>query len=159
MPYILGSISGTANCKRDICIMAPATIANVAAPSAATDGVPVYNTLATNRGADNGVAFGAQPPRVCTLLIKGTATAAEVLVGTFTLWGYHRASATWYEIPVNGGTTITPVAMAETDTDKITYQAQVNNLGHFERVALQLAAIGGAGASFEAWLVTSQESF
>ncbi len=155
MAYTLGSVVSDTN-KRSICIMAPATIANVAAPSASTAGVVGYNPggAAGDGGADSGHSYRNRDARESTLLITGTCTAGQTLVGTFTLWGYHVPSADWYEIPVNGGTAITPVALAESDTDKITFQQRFSNLGHYDRLALQLASIGGTGASFQAWLVT-----
>ncbi len=81
-------------------------------------------------------------------------TTATALAGTFTLWGYLAASTRWYEIPVNGGTAITPTATAETQTDIITLRERFTNLGHFDRIALSVTTITGSGASFEAWLVT-----
>lgn len=76
------------------------------------------------------------------------------LAATLTLWGYLAASQRWYEIPTNGGTPITPVALAETGTDLITLVERFYNLGHFDRIGLQVAGVAGTGASFEAWLVT-----
>jgi len=79
-----------------------------------------------------------------------------MLVGTFILWGYLAAVDAWFEIPLNGGTALTPTALAETSSDQINFQQQIMNLGHYDRVALELASIGGGGATFDAWLVTAQ---
>jgi hypothetical protein len=150
----LGTVSTKYDTKRSVCIMATGTIANVAAPTLATDGVAGYPGSLLS--SDEGCCFSQRDARESTLLIKGRCTAAEVLVGTFTLWGYHVESAAWYEIPVNGGTVGTPVALAETSPDQINFQQRFTNLGHYDRIALELAAIGGAGATFEAWLVTGR---
>lgn len=155
----LGTIKGWGNVVRSICVMPTATVANVAAPALATDGVLLYQDSRNLAVANNGLAFPNKPPRAVTLTISGTVTAGQVLVGTFTLWAYHPGLAKWIEIPVNGGTAITPVAMAETDTDIITYSQSFENVFmHYSRVALQLAGIGGAGASFEGWLTTALET-
>ncbi len=137
--------------------MAGAT-ANVAAPTAATDGYQMYPAGASEvmSASTKGHAYAGRPPLHSTLMIKGRVTAGQVLVGTFTLWGYLAAADAWFEIPVNGGTAVTPTALAETSTDQINFQQQFTNLGHYDRVALELAGIGGTGAAFDAWLVTSQ---
>jgi hypothetical protein len=87
-----------------------------------------------------------------------TATALAYTTGalaaTLTLWGYLAASRRWYEIPTSTGTAVTPAALAETGTDTITLVQRFLNLGHFDRIGLEVASIVGTGASFEAWLVT-----
>ncbi len=149
----VGANKTVSNAKKATCLM-DASVANVAAPTLATDGVAMY------AGPVEGVlveghAFGSRPPLHSTLCIKGRVTAGQTLVGTFTLWGYLAAADAWFEIPVNGGSVITPDDIAETSTDQINYQQQFTNLGHFDRIALELASIGGTGATFSAWLVTS----
>ncbi len=159
MPYVLGSLVTKYGGKRQICIMAPGTAANVAAPTLATDGIAVFSSpkFVPTEEALCPPGYGAGH---CTLLIKGTATGGA-LAGTFTLWGYDAASTCWYELPVNGGTPITPVALAETDTDKITFTQLFsvlnNHVTHFDRLALQLAGIAGTTPAFEAWLVVDGE--
>ena len=161
MSNTLGQVESFGNCVRTVCIMAP-TVADVAAPTVEADGIDVYPTRAGKRVAgvqvDDGLCFPSTPSMNATLMIKGTCTAGQVLVGTFTLWGYHPQLG-WLEIPVNGGTAVTPVALAETETDKITFVQQFTNLGHYKKLALQLASIGGGGASFEAWMTNAQEAY
>ncbi len=146
----LGQTKGNGS-KKSVCLMAPATT-NVAAPTLATDGVPVYPS--DSYLTDDGHMFRNRPARKSTLLIKGDVTAGQILVGTFTLWGHDSLIDAWFEIPLNGGTTVTPVALAETDSDVIRFQQSIDNLCHYDRVALQLSGIGGTGATFEAVLVT-----
>lgn len=138
-----------------------AATANVAAPTLTdnTEGVPCYATkteLARGEGADKGVCFFGRDAGESTLMIKGRVTAGQVLVGTFTLWGYLTEAQAWFEIPVNGGTAVTPVALAETSSDQINFQQRFNNLGHYDRLALELSGIGGAGATFDAWIVSGR---
>lgn len=157
MVATLGQISGAANAKRSVCLLPPTT-ANTAIPSAVTDGIACYPDP-RNINSDQGHCYLGQAAKESTLMVHATVTAGQVLVGTLTLWGYLAASGQWYEIPTNGGTKVTPVAFAETDTDRITHVERFLNLGHFDRLCLQLTAIGGTGASFEAWLTTAQESY
>lgn len=144
----------TNNLKKAFCLMAGAT-GNVAAPTLSTDGFPNYPTR-TEGPMTNGCCYPGRPAVYSTIMIKGRCTAGQVLVGTFTLWGYLAACDAWFEIPLNGGTAISPAALAETSSDQINFQQQLMNLGHYDRLAVELAAIGGAGATFDVWLVTAQ---
>lgn len=148
----LGDNTTVSNVKKATHIMA--ATANVAAPTLATDGVAMYPSNSQTPQVQ-GHSFGGRPPLYSTLCIKGRVNAGQVLTGTFTLWGYLAVANAWFEIPVNGGTVVTPVALAETSSDQINYQEQFMNLGHFDRVALELSGIGGTGATFDAWLVTA----
>ena len=155
MPNVLGSVTSWGNVAKSVCILAPATTANNAVPSAVDAGIPVYPDPKT--GNSTGHAYPNTPPRKSTLVVKGVVDAGQTLVGTFTLWGYHPVLG-WIEIPTNGGTAVTPVALAETETDKITFFQQYEDLGHYKRLYLQLTGIGGTGASYEAWLTTALEA-
>jgi len=152
----VGTVGGNAT-KRSIVMMSAAT-GNVAKPATSTAGVACYRTpqQAMDDQTDQGFCFMGRDSGQATLMIKGRVTAGQTLVGTFTLWGYLAEADNWFEIPVNGGTAVTPVALAETDTDAINYQQRFENLGHYDRLALELAAIGGTGATFDAWLVTGR---
>jgi hypothetical protein len=97
-------------------------------------------------------------PTISTLAIRSTA-GSGTMVGTFTLWGYLTASDSWYEIPVNGGTAVTPVALAETESDRITFVETFDSLGSFDRLYLELSSVGGTGTTFEAFLITPATSF
>lgn len=85
-----------------------------------------------------------------------TATAlahtSAVIVGTFTLWGYLEATNCWHAITVNGGS-----ALAENGSDTIGFTQTYTQLGCFDRLALQLASIGGTGSLFTAFLVTARK--
>jgi hypothetical protein len=100
------------------------------------------------------------------LLSAGDAFAATalvyttaVVVATLTLWGYHPVLGAWIEIPTNAGTAVTPIALAETDTDVITFNQKFTYLGHFSRLACQLASVGGAGTVVEAWLTCFSDEY
>lgn len=153
MSLTVGQIQSKSNAKKAVVIMAAQT-GNTGAPSASTDGIPAYPT--NQIAADDGHCYAADAAMYSTLLIKGRCTAGQTLVGTFTLWGYDSLLDAWFEIPVNGGTAVTPVALAETSADQINFQEQFMNLGHYDRLFLELASIGGGGATFDAALVTQR---
>ena len=157
MASALKDVTGWGNCVRSICVMAAGTTANVAAPTLSTDGVAVLPEARLD--GENALGFPNVPSQAATLAVRATVTAGQTLVGTLTLWGFHPGLNAWVEIPANGGTGVTPIALAETDTDVITFFQTFANLGHWKRVALQLSSIGGTGASFEAWLTTSPEAY
>lgn len=154
----LGDVKST-DTKRSIRMLEDDTTANVAAPAAATDGVPCYITRAqmmNGDSSDKGAFYFGRDALYSTLMIKGRVTAGQTLVGTFTLWGYLAEADAWFEIPVNGGTAILPVEIAETSSDQINFQQRFENLGHYDRLALELSGIGGTGATFNAFLVTGR---
>jgi len=147
----VGTVTPAANCKRAVCLMTAQT-ANTSIPTAATDGIPNYPTR-VGAETDDGACYAVTHAEASTLLIHNSAGSGTV-AGTFTLWGYLAASGAWYEVPVNGGTAVTPVALAETDTDLVTHREVFEHLGHFDRLCLQLTGVSGTDTAFDAWLVT-----
>lgn len=150
----VGDVKVRANCKREIVLMTGQT-ANTAVPTAATDGVPAYPSKAVY-SVDTGAFYSGEPPDRSELIIYSTA-GSGTMVGTFTLWGYNESAGVWIEIPVNGGTAVTPVALAETDTDAIRFRQEFTNLGAYDRLALQLTGVGGTATAFEARLITCRK--
>ncbi len=150
----LGNVNNRSNSRRDVELLSGAT-ANVAAPTLATQGVPMYQPgrMAAN-APDAGVNYPGQPLRSHRLYIAGTVTAGQTLVGTFTLWGWLETAQAWFRVPVNAGT-----PLAETGNDVIGYTELINGLSHFDRLAISLDAIGGTGASFSAWIGGHAETF
>lgn len=151
MANTVGLVVGAANCKRSICLMT-AQVANNTAPTLATDGVPAY-PVNTVYGTTTGAFYSVEFPDVNTLTIAGTGTTPS---GVFTLWGYLTAQATWFPIQVNAGAAVTGAAVTYTQTFGPGATTQVA-LGHFDRIALQIASISGAGATFEAFLTTARK--
>lgn len=127
-----------------------AQTANTGAPSGAAAGVPNYPT--NKIVADDGACFAASAAPSSTLMISSSA-GSGVMTGTFTLWGYLAATGVWYPIKVNGGAAI---AELTTPGDTIRYSERFLDLGHYDRLALELAAVGGTATAFEAWLVTAR---
>ena len=152
----LGDVKTRSNCKKDIVLLAAAT-GNNSAPASASAGIAMYEVDKIGHTSSifkDGANFPHQPVSKHRLCIKGTVDAGQTLVGTFTLWGYLESASAWFQVKVNGGS-----ALAETGTDTIGYSEVFDLLSAFDRVYLQIASIGGTGASFDAWLVTCQEAF
>lgn len=153
---------GNSNSCRTICLMtgqtantgqpADAVIAMGAAPTAGT-GVPNYPNLRAAGDSDIGACFAGLSADFSTLVISSTAGSAT-MAGTFTLWGYLAASGKWYPVKVNGGTALAELAVPG---DTIRYAERFQNLGHFDRLYLELAAVGGTATAFEAFLTTARQ--
>jgi hypothetical protein len=153
----VGDVScGAGNSKRAVCLMIAQT-ANTGAPSLATEGVSNYPGRSLY-SADEGACFTGLCALDSTLVIASTA-GSGTMAGTFTLWGYMVGPNKWFPIAVNAAaaTPNTPVALAETAADEIRYQQQFRDLGHYDRLFLQLASVGGTATAFEAWLATGSE--
>lgn len=135
-----------ANCKKDICLVA-ALVADNGAPSAATDGVALYETNKLGQGGtvfENGANFPHHPASKHRLFIDGGTTPSATAV----LWVYHASSAKWYRQPL----TVTTNLFA-TDT---TYSQMVEGLSWADRVYLQVDWTAG---SITAWLTAVEEAF
>lgn len=149
MATAVGDIKGASNIKRSICLMTGQT-SNTGAPPSATAGLNTYPDP-NNYSSESGCFFAVEYPELSTLTIHSTA-GSGTMVGTFTLWGYLNGPGQWFPIKVNGGT-----ALAETSSDDIQYQEGFTRLGHFDRLYLDLEAVGGTATAFEAWLTTARK--
>lgn len=151
----VGDVKGGGNAKKSVCLMTAQT-ANTNAPTdaaeatvkVATGVVPVFPT--SKVVADDGHCYMGCPATKSTLHISSSA-GSGTMTGTFTLWCYLTATGVWYPKTVNGG-----AAIAETASDKIRYSQSFDDLGHYDYLFLELAAVGGTDTAFEAWLTTSR---
>lgn len=115
-----------------------AAIATTSAPSAATDGValPGLTDLAT-------------------LFVYSTAGSGTMTVTT-RLWGYNSQVAKWFPVGTGAdatkGTINEGAATGETGTDVIAHAEPIQGLRAFQRVALQVTAIGGTNTAVSAVL-------
>ena len=152
MATAVGDVLSTNNTKRAVCLMT-GQLTNNGAPSGATAGVPCYPDPSLAPGAnDSGHCFTGRDARESTIVIRSTA-GTGTMVGTFVLWGYLATVNEWFPIKLNAGT-----ALAEYSSDKILYREYVLGLGHFDRLYLELQAVGGTGTAFEAWAITGLSS-
>ncbi len=157
MSNTLGQVKATKNATRTICLLA-GTLAVNGAPSGATAGVPTYADN-TNYTSDEAVCFMGNSAREAAIFIGSTA-GSGTMTGTFRLWGYHAASGFWYPIGTGADGTkgqLNAVAAAgETGTDVVRHVEPVYLCGLFDRLYLEITAIGGTLTTFEAWLTTAR---
>lgn len=119
-----------------ITLLSAATATN-SAPSAATDGAAI--------------------PHLCdyaTILLKSTAGSGTMTV-TCKLWGYNTQQAAWYPLGTHAtaaskGLLNEANAIAETSADGIKHAEQVQGLRSFQRLYLEITAIGGTSTAITA---------
>lgn len=144
-----GGTSGSSGAKRSVCLLAAATAAN-GVPALATAGVPAYPTAAMY-GASTGAFYGGEAPERSTLNVH--TTGGSTPSATFRLWGYSIAAATWYVVKaINAGAAVTAPAGV---TDQ-RYSEVLTDLGHFDRLYLEILTVSGAGTGIEAWLTSAR---
>lgn len=117
-----------------------------AAPSAATDGVET-----------NSLKVGGNVPDAATIVVQSTAGSGSMTV-TLKLWGYDTDSAKWSPVGtnataankglLNGGAAIPEGPVADT----INHRELFFYLGHFDRLFLEVTAIGGTATAVSAWI-------
>ena len=144
----LGTVSTIEGDLVAIEILASATATN-SPPSGASAGVSVDAIKA---------AFGGILPDEVSLRIASTAGSAS-MTATFKLWGYHGSPITQWTACgtgagaskglINGGAAVDEGPVADT----IAHAEPVTSLAHFQRIYLEITAIGGTSTAVTAWLV------
>lgn len=135
-----------------IVLLAPATATN-GKPSGASAG------LATSKLYD---AFGKWPA-VVTIGIYSTA-GSGTMTATCRLWGYVATVAGGKWLPCGPGADTTKgilnltAAIGESDTDKLAHSETLDLPNHFERLYLEVTAIGGTSTSITAELIVGRDS-
>lgn len=158
MAIAVGDIRYIGNCTRTICLMTGQTAnsgqpTDVAADAGSAQGVPNYPDRTSQLILDTGACMAGLPAEQSTLAISSTA-GSGVMVGTFTLWGFLKQSGKWYPIKVNGGAALAELA---SPGDTIRYTERFLGLGHWDRLYLELSAVGGTATAFEAYLTTAKQ--
>ena len=147
------------NAKREVVLLSGVQAVNNA-PSGATAGIPVHGP----RGyadADSGVSFPSKPALKTVLMAKGVGSGGTVTM-TLRLWGYSEALAVW--MPLGTGTDADKgklnagAAIGEVGTDVALHAERIEDLGCFDRVYLEVTAIGGTSTTVSAILVTPARS-
>jgi hypothetical protein len=125
------------------------------ASATATNSVPSGTSAGLSVQDDIKPAFGGVVPDLMTLSLVSTAGSATMTV-TARMWGFLAAAAVW--VPVGTGPDATKgvinggVAIGETGADLIRHSETVAYLGHFQRVYLEITAIGGTSTAVTARL-------
>jgi hypothetical protein len=131
-------------------MLASATAVN-SPPSGASAGISV-NDLSI---------FGIPPARM-VLAIASTA-GSGTMTATFRLWGYLPVGGgLWLPLGPGGDTTKGIVnlgaAVGETSADSIRHAEVIENPGSFQRLYLEITAIGGTSTAVTAWFVVRKGS-
>lgn len=99
-------------------------------------------------------------PQKGALVIASTA-GSGTMTATFRLWGkLPVASGIW--VPLGPGADATKgvlntgSAIGETGTDTLRHSEMVENLGMFERLYVEITAIGGTSTAVTAWMVVQR---
>ncbi len=142
----IGDVTGVGNGEvKAVELLASATATN-SPPSGASAGLPV-NTLAQ---------FGAAPDRAA-LVIASTA-GSGTMTATFRLWGrLPIGGGLWFPLGPGTdalkGTLNLETAIGETGADTLRHSEVIENLGLFDRLYLEITAIGGTSTAVTAWVV------
>lgn len=134
--------------SKEIELLASATGTN-SPPSGAAAGIAINDAR----------LYGKNPDRA-RLIIYSTA-GSGTMTATFRLWGYSAAGSVW--VPVGTGTgaakgTVNAgAAIDETGTDAIRHSELVELWGHFDRLYLEITAIGGTATAVTAQLLIAPE--
>jgi hypothetical protein len=143
----LGDITPIGNGEtKAIELLASATATN-SPPSGSSAGI-AWNDIV------GGFGFS---PEALTLAIASTA-GSGTMTATFKLWGYiPMASGKWLPLGPGGDTTKGTIndgtAIGETSADSIVHCEPVDLAGHFQRLYLEITAIGGTATAVTAWLI------
>ncbi len=146
----IGDVKFYANSKRSVCMVTAA--AAIAVPALATDGVPNYpDPVRSVYGAsDSGACYGAFSAKQSTVNVHSVGGATPT--AKMNLWGYQTCSGIWYLIKnLNNG-----AAIAASSTGQIQYAEQIQNLGHYDRLALEINTASGLGTGLECWITTDR---
>lgn len=130
----------------------------------ATNGVPTAGSatvgFALKSGKDaGGVNRSIPPDGQCAIVVESTA-GSGTMTATLKLWVYSDAVGEWVPLGTNAtaadkgklneGNAIAEFAAV---ADRLLHTELVNGLAHYERVYLEVVAIGGTGTAIDAWLI------
>lgn len=131
-------------------------VVEILASATATNSAPSANAGV----AVNALSIYGVPPAKGALVIASTA-GSGTMTATFRLWGkLPVASGIWVPLgPGTGaakGTLNTGSAVDETGADLLRHSEMVENLGMFERLYVEITAIGGTATAVTAWMVVQR---
>jgi hypothetical protein len=127
-------------------LLSEVTAAN-GVPTAATDGSELWGSF--ERG---------KPQNEAVLAIHSTA-GSGTMTATLKLWGYLKSTGVWYPMGteataankglINAGSAVPEGPIA----DAIRHSELVIGFVHFDRIYLEVTAIGGTATAISAWLI------
>lgn len=145
-----GDITRT-SCNTAIQMLTAATATN-STPSGASAGVAIKDLVV------RGVL-----PETATVLVVSTA-GSGTMTSTLRLWGYHEVSTAWVPLgtgtdPATTGTLNAGTALAEDEANSLRHCEPVTNIATFDRLYLEIVAIGGTATALSAWLVVANDRY
>jgi hypothetical protein len=131
--------------NKTIELLASATATN-SAPASATAGIDMNSALT-----------GSRMPPAAGILIKSTAGSGTMTV-TLKLWAYNTAAAVWAPCGTGSDGTAKGIlnegsAITEISADLIRHFEVVNLPAVFDRLYLEITAIGGTSTAITAYLI------
>lgn len=160
MADVQGTVKIVNNAKRAICLLKGATATN-SPPSAATAGVAVHqdSRMAANT-PDQALGFATGVVEKSIIFVTNSA-GSDTVTTTLRLWGYLAAMATW--VPVGTGTDADKgklnagAAIGESVTDGIRHAEPLLLAGHFDRLYVEVVAIGGTATAIDVWITAGRD--
>jgi hypothetical protein len=141
----VGDVTAISGDVRVVEVLASATATN-SPPSGASAGIAV-----------NDLSLYGAPPSKAVLAIASTA-GSGTMTATFRLWGYLPVGGGLW-VPLGPGADATKgvvnleAALGETSADAIRHSEVLENIGLFQRLYLEITAIGGTSTAVTGWLV------
>lgn len=131
-----------------------AATATNGAPSGATAGLSLKK--GENPGRDWSEGFDLANLGDAVLLLKSTAGSGTMTV-TVKLWGWSNLSAEWHPlgthtVDASRGLLNEATAIGEVVADKLQFAQVISGVCNFDRLYLEITAIGGTSTAVSAWL-------
>ncbi len=131
-------------------------VVEILASATATNSPPTNNAGV----AVNDLSLFGAPPQKAALVVASTA-GSGTMTATVRLWGkLPVGGGIW--MPLGPGADATKgvinegTALGETSADAIRHSEMVENLGMFERLYLEITAIGGTSTAVTGWMVVQR---
>jgi hypothetical protein len=124
------------------------------------DGVTAVNSPPSGNTAGKEIkgSFSRGKPSDEYVIVAHSTAGSGTMTVTLKLWGYVKATSKWYPL----GTDATAAdkgklndgnAIAETQADSIEHAEVVIGIRHFDRVYLEVTAIGGTSTAIDAYIM------
>lgn len=116
----------------------------------------LLNAATATNSAPSGAAAGISTKNLAddiSLKVYSTAGSGTMTV-TLALWGYNETLAKWFRLGLlNGGS-----AIGETSSDAINYAEPASRIKDYQRIYLEITAIGGSSTAITAYAYSGRPS-
>lgn len=152
-----GDVVETYSVYRSVCLLTGVTAIN-SPPSGNAAGVVCNGAdMFPASQVDSGTNYFRRPAMESVIMAKGVGSGGTVTM-TLRLWGYNASLAQW--VPIGTGADSTKgilnagAAIGEVKQDTALHCEPFYLAGCFERLYVEVTAIGGTSTAVEVWLVT-----